>query len=215
MSHRFRPDSLPTEISVFPLAGALLLPRGNLPLNIFEPRYLAMVRAAIAGDRMIGMVQPRSDDEPPGLYDIGGLGRITQFAETDDGRFMIVLTGICRFRIERELETDTPYRRVAVSYASYDADWQQPAPLSPAERAALEDSLRRYLDSQDMSADWDAVSTADDESLVNSLAGVCPFDIAEKQALLEAPDLNQRTSILTTLMSFAAGEDGHDGQTMH
>ncbi len=215
MTPRHGPDSLPGTIPVFPLTGALLLPRASLPLNIFEPRYLAMVRDAIAKDRLIGMVQPRNDDDPPALYAVGGLGRITQFAESEDGRFLIVLTGICRFRITRELETDQPYRTVVASYADFADDWQQPAPLSHGERAALEDGLRRYLDSQDMSADWDAVATADDESLVNSLCGVCPFEAAEKQALLEAPDLHQRTSILTTLMSFAAGDDGHDGQTMH
>lgn len=216
MKPDFGPATLPTVIPVFPLAGALVLPRASLPLNIFEPRYLAMVRDAMANSRMIGMVQPRGEGSAPELFSVGGLGRITQFAEADDGRFLIVLTGVCRFRIVRELSVTTPYRQVEADYTPFIDDWSEGSTLGQAERAELEASLRSYLDAQGMAADWDAVASADNESLVNTLAGVCPFDIAEKQALLEAPDLHQRASTLAMLMAFSSdGGDGHDGRTVH
>ncbi len=203
MTAYYSADSLPAVIPVFPLAGALVLPHGELPLNIFEPRYLAMVRDAMAGDRLIGMVQPKDERDPPELYAIGGLGRITEFSETSDGRIVITLAGLTRFRIAEELSVDTPYRQVRADYAPFTGDWRDADPLAAAVRADLENSLRAYLDSQGLSADWDAVAGADDESLVNTLTAVCPFDIAEKQALLEAPSLRERASVLATLMAFA------------
>lgn len=207
MTPHFSALTLPAEIPVFPLAGALMLPRAELPLNIFEPRYLAMVRDAMDGDRLIGMIQPRDSTEPPPLYDVGGLGRITQFAETGDGRFLITLVGLTRFRVEREIEGASPYRRVVADYSPYAGDWREAEPLPAAVRADLENSLRAYLDTQGLSADWDAVSSADDESLVNTLTAVCPFDVAEKQALVEAETLRDRASVLSTLMAFALPSD--------
>jgi len=199
------PAELPPAIRVFPLAGAVLFPRAVMPLNIFEPRYLAMTRDAMAGDRLIGIIQPRGGPQgaPPGLFDVGGLGRITRFAETGDGRFLIALTGILRFRVTRELPVVTPYRQVEVDYAPYLGDWDPPPALGDEPRAALEAALRAWLDQQDMSADWEAVRGADDESLVHTLAAVCPFESLERQALIEAPDLGARADMLTTLLRFA------------
>lgn len=207
MTPHFSADSLPATVPVFPLAGALMLPRAELPLNIFEPRYLAMVRDAMAGERLIGMVQPKDAREAPALYATGGLGRITQFSETGDGRFLIALVGLTRFRIVEELVVDTPYRQVRADYTPFAGDWRDAEPLPAAVRADLETSLRGYLDAQGLSADWDAVASADDESLVNTLTSVCPFDIAEKQALLEAPRLRDRAGVLAALMAFAAPAD--------
>ena len=207
MTLHFSAETLPGTIPVFPLAGALVLPRGELPLNIFEPRYLAMVRDAMAGHRLIGMIQPKDEAEPPSLYEVGGLGRITQFSETGDGRFLISLTGLTRFRIAEELVVDTPYRQVRADYAPFAGDWREPDPLAAPVRVDLETSLRAYLDAQGLSADWEAVAGADDESLITTLTSVCPFDIAEKQALLEAASLRDRAGVLSALMTFAAPVD--------
>ncbi|WP_439533403.1 LON peptidase substrate-binding domain-containing protein [Polymorphobacter sp.] len=200
---------LPVAVPVFPLTGALLLPRGVLPLNIFEPRYLAMVRDAMAATgaahRIIGMIQPRSRQDPPSLFEVGCLGRITDHRETEDGRILITLTGLNRFRVQAELERTTPYRQVMADYLGFQEDREDPAALAPAARANLEDVLQTYLDSQGLAADWDAVKAADDESLVTTLACVCPFDPPEKQALLEAADLATRAATLTALMTFAQG----------
>lgn len=207
MTSGFGAGALPRAVPVFPLEGALILPRGQLPLNIFEPRYLAMVKTAMGGDRLIGMVQPKPDGT---LYDIGGLGRITQFTDPENGRLLIVLSGLARFRIVRELDVPTPYRQAEVDYGPYLDDFRTGDPLAPALRADLEASLRTYLDAQNLSADWDAIANADDESLVNTLSAVCPFDTAEKQALLEAKSVPARAATLSALMTFApaGGEDG-------
>jgi Lon protease-like protein len=194
---------LPQTCPVFPLAGAILLPGGALPLNIFEPRYLAMVGDAMAGERMIGMVQPRNAAEPPALHAVGGLGRITEFAETPDGRYLIVLTGITRFRILEELVVTTPYRQCRLGYDEFADDLRDPRPLAEGMRPELEQALRLYLDGQDLSADWDAVAQADDDALVRTLSAVCPFSPIEKQALLEAADLPARARMLMALMRFA------------
>jgi Lon protease-like protein len=197
---------LPAEIRIFPLDGVVLPPRGVLPLNIFEPRYLAMVRDAMATDRLIGMVQPRGDaqaDKPP-LYAVGGLGRITQFSDTGDGRFLIALTGLIRFRIIEEVAVATPYRQVRADYSGFAEDWGPAPALSAAERHALEAGMQSYLEAQGLSADWDAVRAADDESLINTLSLVCPFSGGERQALLEAATLSGRADILTTLMALAS-----------
>ena len=199
---------LPAVIPVFPLDGAVLLPRAVLPLNIFEPRYLAMVRDAMAGPRLIGMIQSRGsvgDGGRPALFGVGCAGRITDYTETDDGRMIIALTGVVRFSVTRELDVTTPYRQVLPDFEAFADDSGEPLPLAHAARAALEKELRGYLDTQGLSADWGAVAQADDESLVTTLAAVCPFDAVEKQALLEARDLPARAATLTALMTFAQG----------
>ena len=205
-------EPLPAAVPVFPLTGALLLPRGVLPLNIFEPRYLAMVRDAMAAtgaaNRIIGIIQPRHEGEPPPLYDVGCLGRIADYRETDDGRILIALTGVTRFRIAAELDRTTLYRQVMADYHEFGDDRDEPEALAAIARAGLEDVLRAYLDAQGLSADWEAVKSADDESLVTTLASVCPFDPVEKQALLEADDLADRAATLTALMTFAQGPGG-------
>lgn len=213
-------EPLPVAVPVFPLTGALLLPRGVLPLNIFEPRYLAMVRDAMAAsgaaNRIIGIIQPRrsagdpdgTDAEPPPLYDVGCLGRISDFRETDDGRILIALVGVSRFRIQAELDRMTLYRQVMADYHGFGDDRDEPDPLAAVVRAGLEEELRAYLDLNGLSADWEAVKAADDESLVTTLASVCPFDPVEKQALLEAAGLPARAATLTALMTFAQGHGG-------
>jgi len=208
---------LPHVLPVFPIGGAVLLPRGVIPLNIFEPRYLAMIRDAMAGDKLIGLIQPRltgDDDRKPGLFDVGCAGRITEFHETGDGRMIIALTGVARFAVARELDVTTPYRQVMPDFDAFADDAGEPRPLAPAARSALETTLRSYLDTQGLSADWKAVSEADDDSLVTTLSAVCPFDPVERQALLEARDLPARAATLNALMTFAQGSGGSDGRTM-
>jgi Lon protease-like protein len=198
---------LPTRVRLFPLSGTILLPRAVMPLNIFEPRYLAMVRDAMATDQMIAIIQPRDPEaDPPALFRIGCTGKITQYSETGDGRFLIALTGLARFRLEDELPATTPYRQASVAYAPFAADWSPAEPLAATARADLESTLRAYLEAQGLSADWEAVKSADDESLVNTLSVVCPFAFAERQALLEAQTLPMRASTLATLMRFAQGQ---------
>jgi Lon protease-like protein len=200
---------IPRVIPVFPLAGALLLPRGRLPLNIFEPRYLAMVEDAMRHHRLIGMVQPScSGAKCPPLYPVGCLGRLTSWSETGDGRFLITLTGLIRFRIDGELETTTPYRQVKAGYAPFEADLAEAADENCVDRARLGASLKSYLKQRQLEADWSSIERAPGEVLVNSLAMICPFDVAEKQALLEAPCLATRAQLLTTLIEMAAAGPG-------
>ena len=206
-------EPLPAAVPVFPLTGAVLLPRGVLPLNIFEPRYLAMVRDAVAAtgaaNRIIGMIQPRAtpsrEGDPPPLYNVGCLGRITEYRETDDGRILIALVGVSRFNVGAELGRGTLYRQVMTDYHGFTDDRDEDAALDAATRATLEDALRPYLDARGLAADWEAVQSADDEGLVTALAGALPFDPAEKQALLEAANLAARAQTLAALMSFAVG----------
>lgn len=202
-------EPLPAAVPVFPLTGAVLFPRGVLPLNIFEPRYLAMIRDAMAATgaahRIIGMVQPKAAGDPPPLYRVGCLGRISEYKETDDGRILIALVGVSRFRIAAELERDTLYRQVMTDYHGFADDRHVEDSLDAASRASLEDALRPYLDARGLAADWEAVQSADDEALVTALSGALPFDPAEKQALLEAPTLSDRAQTLAALMSFAVG----------
>jgi Lon protease-like protein len=207
------PRSLAPIIPVFPLAGALLLPRGQLPLNIFEPRYVAMVDAALAGDRMIGMVQPRLGAAAPPVADlapIGCTGRITSFAETGDGRYMITLTGIARFRIVEEVTEGTLFRCCRVTAEDFCGDFEPSAGESEVDRKRLLDTFRAYLKARDMKADWTTVDQASNETLVNALAMMSPYGPAEKQALLEAPDLKSRaeTLIAITEMSLAREPGG-------
>ena len=201
---------LPTRVRLFPLGGVVLMPRAVMPLNIFEPRYLAMIRDAMADDHMIAIVQPMGDPDSskPELFNVGTIGRITQYSETGDGRFLIALTGLARFRVLQELAVTTPYRQAEVDFSPYADDWGAPVALAPVARASVESTLKSYLEGQGLSADWDAVKSADDESLVNTLSVVCPFVPAERQALLEAKTLPERASTLTTLMAFSQGPEG-------
>jgi Lon protease-like protein len=198
------------RVPIFPLAGALLFPHSQLPLHIFEPRYRAMVRDALASDRLIAMVQPRNEDEPPSLFDIGCIGRISACDELDDGRYNIVLEGLSRFRIAREAEVTTPYRQVDADRTAFEEDPE--AVLEMVQRAEVEREARAYADSLGYSVDWDAVSRLDDEMLVNGICQIAPLDVLSKQALLEAADLLARADLLVQFMQFQrmapGGADG-------
>lgn len=205
-------DRLPRELPVFPLPGVLLLPRGRLPLNIFEPRYLAMVEDALGRDRMIGMVQPTdptSRAKVPALYETGCAGRITSFAETEDGRLLITLTGVCRFMALRELPCQRGYRRVQPAWERFAADLNG-EDSGGIDRSRLLGGLKGYFKAQGISANWEAIEGTPDERLVTSLAMICPFEASEKQALLEAPDLTERAKLLIALIEMAI-LDGHEG----
>jgi uncharacterized protein len=213
MSERRGKAALPVVLPIFPLTGVLLLPRGRLPLNIFEPRYLAMTRGALAGDRLIGMVQPSdptaSDSNPP-IYPIGCAGRITSFAEIEDGRFLITLTGTCRFHIREELPLLEGYRRIVPEWTRFTRDLgddDEPA----FDRERLMRGLRAYFQHHEISADWDAIRSVSGERLVTSVAMVCPFEPSEKQALLEAPDLDERARLLTSIVEMAVLDRPSDG----
>lgn len=204
------PD-LPDTIPVFPLPGALLLPRSRLPLHIFEPRYMAMLEDTMkTPSRLIGMIQPR--DSKGDLHTIGCAGRLTAFSETEDGRYMVTLSGISRFRMLSEVEGFTPYRRCNVSWVGFDRD-RGPTEQDPGlKRDKFFPVLRNFFDSEDLRTDWESLEEADDELLINSLSMLCPFDAEDKQALLEAPSLETRRETLITLIEFnlrggAAGED--------
>ena len=197
------PDDLPMIVPVFPLAGALLLPRGQMPLNIFEPRYLAMIDDALKSTRLIGMVQPDAADAgqgwAPRLYDIGCIGRITQFAETGDNRYLVTLTGIARFRIREEVVAITPYRQCAVDYSGFAADFQARAGEDDVDRLSVLGALRNFAEVNRLSIDWKGIEGASSEALVNALSMMAPFGPLEKQALLEAPDLKTRAELLVAI----------------
>lgn len=202
-------SDLPQLIPVFPLDGALLLPGGELPLQIFEPRYLNMVDDAMAGDRVIGMIQTRGGSRArPILADIGCLGRITSYAETSDGRYLITLTGIIRFEAGEELDLRLPYRQVRAAYDRFAGDLSEDErPVATeAARARFATALKRYLNRRELDIDWETANTAPLESLVNSLCMGLPFEPAEKQALLEAPDLVGRFEVLTTLLEIDSSD---------
>jgi Lon protease-like protein len=204
------PADLPHSLPLFPLTGALLLPRGTLPLNIFEPRYLAMVDYALSGDRLIGMIQPTEHEDSalkPKLSQVGCAGRITGYRETEDNRYLITLSGICRFRLTGEMDSTTAWRAGTVDFAPFAAcDLVAPADEDfPRER--LLRALKTYLASRDMKAEWSSVMSAPGEALVNALAMMCPFDPAEKQALLEAQGFQDRVSTLMALLEMG-GEAG-------
>jgi uncharacterized protein len=206
MSERFGAAALCETLPIFPLAGVLLLPRGRLPLNIFEPRYLAMTRDALAGDRLIGMVQPSDPNQPtsgnPPVYPTGCAGRITAFSETADGRYLITLTGLCRFRIREELAPVSGYRLVAPRWDEFANDLRNPR--EPGfDRERLIHGLRAYFDRHRIKAEWEAISSVPGERLVTSIAMVCPFEPSEKQALLEAADLDERAKLLTAIVEMA------------
>jgi uncharacterized protein len=210
-----RPDALPEIIPVFPLAGALLLPHGRLPLNIFEPRYLAMIDDAMGGGRLLGMVQgdearPRGE-RGTAVYSVGCLGRISSFSETEDGRLLITLTGVCRFRVAEELEPRRGYRRMAVDYANFRADLGPLPGHETVPRADFMAALKPYFISQGMEVNWEAVEKTPEAMLVNTLSMLCPFAVAEKQALLEAGTDAERTAMILALMRMALHEDGGEG----
>jgi uncharacterized protein len=199
-----------TRLSVFPLGGALLFPRMHLPLHIFEPRYRAMVSDALVRDRRIGMIQPRDTANPPGLFEIGCVGRIAEVEALDDGRFDIVLEGLARFAVVRELDVTTPFRQVEAELEEV-PDIEV---LAMAERAALEMESRRFADVLGYAVDWESVSRLDDESLVNGIAQIAPFDAASKQALLEAETLAERSELVVQLMQFYGRHDGDESGTL-
>jgi hypothetical protein len=196
---------LPTRIPVFPLVEALLLPRADLPLNVFESRYLAMFNDSLAHHRVIGMIQPRSDDsgEAPALACVGCAGRITSFSETEDNRLHVTLTGICRFEVVRELVVETAYRQVEVDYHNYASDMAAEVQSRSVDREALVKAFRQYLEANNMSANWEEVAQVSTENLVNTLSQLAPYPAAEKQALLEAPDLPARADMLIALTELA------------
>ncbi len=240
-------EDLDGDIAVFPLPGALLLPRGRLPLNIFEPRYVAMIDDALRSRRLIGMLQPQgieADDEdgddeaddpsdeddederpaalsassagmiahasPPPLYQIGCAGRLTSFVEREDGTYAITLAGIARFRVRREIEPLHGYRRVAPDFAPFAADLVEPGPAA-FDRDALIEALRRFFSLRGFEARWEAIEQMDDETLVITLSMICPFAVAEKQALLEAQTLSLRARTLLALLQMA-GHETDDGR---
>jgi len=209
-----RASDLPQLIPVFPLDGALLLPGGELPLQIFEPRYLNMVDDVMAGDRVIGMIQTRAggDRVRPALAHVGCAGRITAYAETSDGRYLITLTGVCRFEAGEELPLRTPYRQMRVSYDRFEGDLARDteATASEALRGRFARALKRYLNRREMDIDWDTANGAPLEAQETSQSMGRPLDPAEKQALLEAPTLAARFEALTVLLEIAAMEDGDD-----
>ncbi len=215
MGRKFSLADLPDTIPIFPLPGALLLPRARLPLNIFEPRYLAMLEDALkTPHRLVGMVQPVSVPEGEGkgrLHRIGCAGRVTALQETEDGRYLVTLTGVCRFRVGEMQEGFTPYLRAAADWASFGRDLGRAEKDAEFDRPAFLQVLARFFDSAQLSSDWDSLKEADPELLINSLSILCPFDPEEKQALLEAPTLGNRRETLMTLMEFALRSSGEDG----
>ncbi|MBN8920973.1 MAG: LON peptidase substrate-binding domain-containing protein [Rhizobiales bacterium] len=212
------PADLPEVIPVFPLPGALLLPRGQMPLNIFEPRYLAMIDDALADrHRLVGMIQPNpaqpGPEDKPALFTVGAVGRITQFAESGDGRYLIQLTGIARFRIAEEIAALTPYRQCRVTYAPYADDFTARHGEDEVDRTAVLKALTAFLTARDLKADWEGIENAPNEALVNALCMMSPYGPAEKQALLEAPDLRTRAEVLVAVTEMELAKSGDMGDT--
>jgi len=204
---------LPSSVPVFPLEAALLLPGGRLPLNIFEPRYLQMLDDALAGDRLIGMIQPGLDgackaNGEPELCDVGCLGRIVSLAETGDGRYLIALQGVCRFRVVKEMAVKSPFRQCRI--APFLADLAEDSTAANIDRPALLKTFRAYLQANELDADWESVSRADNMMLVNALSMMAPYGPAEKQALLEAPDLKSRAETLVAITEMLLAREADD-----
>ncbi|MEM8663569.1 MAG: LON peptidase substrate-binding domain-containing protein [Pseudomonadota bacterium] len=216
-----RVNDIPDSVPVFPLSGALLLPRSHLPLNIFEPRYIAMIDDALATHRVIGMVQPRfdiktcEDEEAPPLCAVGALGRIVSFQEAGDGRYLIQLGGICRFSIIEEVDDGEPFRRCRITAERFAADLTQHNEEAEVDRAALIEAFQNYLDANDLEADWKSVRSASNEALVNTLAMMSPYGPAEKQALLEAPDLKARAATLVAITEMELARQSGDKPTLN
>lgn len=213
MSDYRKPSDLPAIIPVFPLTGAILFARWSLPLNIFEPRYLNMIDDAMYGQRIIGMIQPRGE-EGDALAAVGCAGRITSYTETPDGRYLITLSGICRFRVVREIDARKPYRQVEADYTPFAGDLVPPPPVPTTsgapDRDVLIAALRGYLERSSLKAEWSGIDDAPFEMLVNALSAGCPFGPVEKQALMEAPTLADRAATLVALLRMDTGqaEDG-------
>ncbi|WP_029004120.1 LON peptidase substrate-binding domain-containing protein [Azorhizobium doebereinerae] len=211
------PADAPTVVPVFPLAEALLLPRAELPLNIFEPRYLAMIDDALAGDRLIGMIQP-DESQPegergPALFKVGCLGRISQFGESGDGRYLVTLTGICRFTVVEELSVDTPYRQCRIDVTPFAQDFDASAGEDAVDRTSLLKALAAFLEANKLEADWDGIEQAGTETLVNALSVMSPYGALEKQALLEAKDLKSRAEMLVAITQMMLARMPGDGES--
>ena len=210
------PAELPDVLPVFPLEGALLLPRGEMPLNVFEPRYLQMIDDALRGHRIIGMIQPESDEKEgvrPSLYACGCAGRITAFGETGDGRYVLTLTGIARYRVLDELAVDTPYRQCRVAFGDFTQDFVNGVGEDEVDRAAVLKTLRDFAEANALKVDWRGIESASNDALVNALAMMSPFGPREKQALLEATDLKSRADVLIAIteIEMARGEGDNAG----
>jgi Lon protease-like protein len=209
------PDDCPLVVPLFPLVEALLLPRGQIPLNVFEPRYMMMIDDALKGSRLIGLIQPdfQTTGSPllPALFSVGCVGRITQYAETGDGRYLVTLTGISRFHITHEVLTTTLYRQAQVDYSRYASDFMPRAGEDDVDRDAIIQSLRRFAERHELDIDWTSVKSVPLEALVNALAMMCPYGVREKQALLEAMTLKERADLLIALTEIeeAKGSSGH------
>lgn len=218
-----KPSDLPSEIPVFPLRGAILLPRASLPLNVFEPRYLAMVDWALRNDRVIGVIQPiggpQEEESPLGkdfdLRSVGCVGRLSSYQELDDGRLVITLTGIARYQVLQECSSDTPFRMMQVDYNRFKNDFQQGLGEDAVNREKLLSVLRRYLDANHLQGEWSSIVRASSEQLINALSVMSPYGPEEKQALLEAADLKSRADVLVALaeMELASG-GGEAGGTL-
>ncbi len=217
MNAQYRgPIELPEVIPAFPLPGALLLPRGQMPLNIFEPRYLAMIDDSLRdGHRLIGMIQPdvahSGSPDKPKLFTIGCVGRITQLAESGDGRYLIELTGVARFRVVEELAVHTAYRQCRVTFAPFADDFVARKGENAVDRNALLRALGDFLKANDLKADWEGIDKAPNEALVNALAMMSPYGAAEKQALLEAPDLKTRAEVLIAITEIELAKKNTEG----
>ena len=212
-------SELPTELPIFPLSGAVLLPRAHLPLHIFEPRYRAMIEDALAGDGIIGMVQPREverqePDDAPDIYGAGCLGKIVENQLNEDGRLLITLIGLCRFDVGEELPLKNGYRRIRVNYARYAGDLEAPAD-GAFDRARLLLGLNAYFAARGVGGDWDKSEEAADELLIAAMTMICPFAPSEKQALLECPQLNDRAQMLTTLVEMSVAGDCETSAERH
>jgi uncharacterized protein len=198
-------ESLPKQIPLFPLSGALLLPRTDLPLNIFEPRYLLMVEMAMATERIIGIIQPQQggSDDKPKLERVGCAGRITSYSEAEDGRLVITITGVCRFNVKREPRVATPFRQAVVDFKPYAIDLVSGMGAPSVNREQLVEAFRQYLEANNMTTNWDEINSVSTEVLVNTLSLLAPYPPREKQALLEAPDLRSRAEVLVALTELA------------
>ncbi|MCM2293345.1 LON peptidase substrate-binding domain-containing protein [Allorhizobium sp. BGMRC 0089] len=212
-------EDLPETVPVFPLTGALLLPAGQLPLNIFEPRYLELFDFALRGNRLIGMVQPSLTEPSPtdggqaALAPVGCLGRITSFAETGDGRYIVSLSGLCRYRVISEVRSHHPFRQIRIS--PFVTDLSAAQEEESVDRSRLLATFRAYLEANTLEADWDSVQRASNLTLVNSLSMMSPFGPAEKQALLEAPDLKSRAETLIAITEiYLARGSGESDRTL-
>lgn len=205
----------PPSLPLFPLPGALLLPRGQMPLNIFEPRYIAMVDAALATSRLIGMIQPDPGLQPangqPGLFQVGCAGRITQFAETGDGRYLLQLTGICRFRLKQERNEPHPFRLADIDFSPYLDDLEAKLGEDEVDREAIIAALRAFSEANSVGIDWSSIEEAPNEALVNALSMMSPYGVREKQALLEAKDLKARADLLVAITEIEIARESQDG----